>query len=221
MMNVLPSSDQAWNSLENNNHRCECKEGEAHSSQDDIDERKVIIANQYTEVTLFRSWRPLFMVAKFFGLYFVKNYPADDLDDGKKLSWMEWKCPKLQEKRKNAVNKSSVTPSQIWCVIVIILLYSNAFRLFTVIDPKNGFGPILFQQIIVIAWNLLCAINATAMYVGWLKKDALPKYFLVWQELHPHHNEAAMMCKHSFRKKLIIYLFLFFTGIALNVAFRL
>ena len=100
--------------------------------------------------------------------------------------------------------RTSVSGSQIYCGLITACHWINSIRLFSSINPTAGFGHQLFQNLIAISWTVQCSISATALFIGWHKKDALPRYFTLWSELHPEQEEAKRICLMRLRRTVVI-----------------
>jgi len=98
-------------------------------------------------MTIAEGVRPLLASMKLFGLYF--SPPSKDAGDD----------PKEQKSRK--WNAYIIYP-----VAVVVLLWINAIRAFSVFTRTDKFGVVLFNKLILINWCMQCAVSQTAFYAA-------------------------------------------------------
>jgi len=98
------------------------------------------------KMTIAEGLHPLMVSMRLFGLY-VNRRSEDSGDDlGKKSG--KWNA------------------HRIYAVTIVILLWINVVRMFSVFTQEDEFGVILFSKIINVIWSIQCATSQTALYVA-------------------------------------------------------
>ena len=98
------------------------------------------------KTTIEEGLRPLLASMKLFGLYYSRR--SEDAGDD----------PGVKSRRWNAY--------RVYAVTVVILLWINAIRLFTVFTKEDHFGFALFHKLILVIWFFQCAISQSAFYAA-------------------------------------------------------
>ena len=106
-------------------------------NQDDINDTV-----SASKMTIADGLRPLLGSMRLFGLYF--NRPSEDHDE-KSRKW---------------------NVHMIYGAAIVILLWINAVRMFSVFTQEDKFGPFLFNKLIVVTWSIQCAVSQTAFYAA-------------------------------------------------------
>lgn len=96
--------------------------------------------------TIAEGLHPLLVSMGLFGLYFnQRSEVCGDEVDKKSRKW-------------NA--------RRIYAVTIVILLWVNAVRMFSVFTQQEEFGIFLFSKLINVIWSIQCAISQTAFYAA-------------------------------------------------------
>ena len=93
--------------------------------------------------TLMQCLRPLLTSMKLFGMYFIRR--SDDSLDRKWCRCNGW---------------------MIYAVFVLVLLWLNAARMFSVFTSEDAFGMVFLNKMICVIWAIQCAISQTAFYAS-------------------------------------------------------
>ena len=96
--------------------------------------------------TIAEGLRPLLASMRMFGLYF--SPPSEDARDNRKEMSRKW----------NAYI--------IYAIAVVVLLWINAIRAFSVFTHEDEFGFVLLNKFILINWCIQCAVSQTAFYAA-------------------------------------------------------
>ena len=97
-------------------------------------------------MTLEDGLRPLLASMKLFGLYYSRR-SKDAGDD-----------PDMKSRRWNAY--------RVYAVTVVILLWINALRMFSMFTKEDRFGYMFLNKLITITWMTQCAISQSAFYAA-------------------------------------------------------
>ena len=97
-------------------------------------------------MTLEDGLRPLLASMKLFGLYYSRR--SEDAGDD----------PDMKSRRWNAY--------RVYAVTVVILLWINALRMFSVFTKEDQFGYILLNKLTMVTWQIQCAISQSAFYAA-------------------------------------------------------
>jgi len=98
------------------------------------------------KTTIEEGLRPLLASMKLFGLYYSRR--SEDAGDD----------PDVKSRRWNAY--------RVYAVTVVILMWINVLRMFTVFTKENQFGFELFHELIMVIWFVQCAISQSAFYAA-------------------------------------------------------
>ena len=97
-------------------------------------------------MTLEDGLRPLLASMKLFGLYYSPH--SEDAGDD----------PDVKSRRWNAY--------RVYAVTVVILIWINALRMFSVFTKEDQFGYILLNKLTMVTWLIQCAMSQTAFYAA-------------------------------------------------------
>ena len=97
-------------------------------------------------VTIAEGLRPLLTSMQTVGLYFSR--PPEDAGDDRKENSRKW------------------TAYKTYAVAVVVLLWINAVRMFSVFTGEDEFGLLLFDKLIAVAWFVQCAVSQTAFFAA-------------------------------------------------------
>ena len=114
--------------------------------------------SSYSEKVFMDLMRPLLISMKIVGLY--------------------------HERCSLAKGKFRVTPTQVYAIIVIILIAYSASHNLNSLDFRDGFSVDTFYQVIVISWNLFCFANAISCYMAFHKSNQFVGFVIAWGRLH-------------------------------------
>ena len=130
---------------------------------------------QYTDAPLYQVLSPIFIGMKLLGLYHHKQYIVTD------------------EHRSGGINNQHlpvykrITPSRIYAFLVMLILWANVARLFTVFNSEESFNYVLFPKIIGLSFFCHAAMNATSFYRACHKFKNIPEFFYEWTRLHQEY----------------------------------
>ena len=133
----------------------------------------------YTQVELYKTFRPLIFSMRLFGLLHIRQ---------------------SNEKTKNKTRKTSLF-SEIYSHCVIVILGLNFFRMLTMFNSEDGFKSSTFTKLIITSWTLLCFCNAAAYFRACRVFHCLPEFFLEW---HKIQGNACHINLQDVRKTVII-----------------
>ena len=98
------------------------------------------------KMTIADGLRPLLASMKLFGLYF--DLRSEDAGDDREAKSRKW----------NAYI--------IYAVVIVILLWINAVRMFSAFSEEDRFGLVLFNKLIALTWSIQCAVSQIAFYAA-------------------------------------------------------
>ncbi len=134
----------------------------------------------YIKTPMFQPFKCLFYSMKLFGLYHTRAYAAKD-EYGNIIN-----IPPLFKQ---------ITPSFVYQTVILILLWINTLRLFSAFDSGDTFGALLFMKFCTLIWFTLCALNATACWLGSKRSNNIPEFFMEWSRLREDFPEAQSIRK--------------------------
>ncbi len=137
-----------------------------------MDEDTMKPLKHYTDSPIFKAFGPFFIGMKLLGLYHRKEYNKQMYGKDQE------EIPPLRKR---------VTPSSIYSMTIVTLLWLNFFRLLTVLHGQNSFGPALFQKLIMIFFLGLTSICATSCFIACHKYTNLPEFFHEWTKLRQEY----------------------------------
>ena len=128
------------------------------------------------KMTIAEGLRPLLASMKMFGLYFSR--PSKEAgDDAKAAKSRKWNA------------------CVIYAVAVVVLLWINAIRAFTVFTREDAFGVVLFNKFLLINWSIQCAVSQTAFYAA----SFSGRLAIVFDQVLDDH------CARHARKAAVVY----------------
>lgn len=133
---------------------------------------------KYTDTPLFKACYPFFMGMKFFGLFHSKEYlkKGDKQLCSRHSYGMPDATPPLRRR---------ITPSSIYSVIVLVLMWLNLFAQFLAFCSSMSEPPFMIMaQSTMVGYALLIAINAVACFCATHKYTNIPQFFLRWGQMH-------------------------------------
>ena len=149
------------------------------------DQREAVVnfvKQDYQEVPLFKTYRPIFASLKVFGLFFTTTYFCRK---GSCLVTPIW------------------TLSKIYSALIVGASWLFVSRTLLVFTTNDTFGPELLFKLMNLFWVILCATNATSCYRGCARFNSLPNFFLLWDRLNP---DGAPRCMEFCRKRTWVYM---------------
>jgi len=140
--------------------------------------------------TMTECLRPLLTSMRLFGLYFSRQLEnAGDNPDKKSRKWNVW---------------------MIYAVVVVVLLWVNAVRMFSVFTSEDKFDVMLLSKILNVIWMIQCAISQTVFHTS-SYSGALQSVFL--------KMKLSDECAIYLRKIAIVYTAVVWSLITMGSAF--
>ena len=132
-------------------------------------------------------FKPFFISAQLAGLYYPVKYTP--------------------------VGKQKWTLTRVYCAGNMCLLWLSFVRTLAIYDYSNEeFNAILFFKLVASLWVLLCAVQATTLYLSCSEK--FPKFESLWNEI----VKADDSCYHvKLRRNITIYMIIGWLLVCLNV----
>ena len=134
---------------------------------------------EFTETVQFKHFKPFLISMKIFGLNYTKEYCRNNAKE---------------ESIHKPHLRNRVTPSFIFATAILILLWSNFFKLFTCYRNGGEFGAHFFIKTGFVAWTVLCCLNISSCWLGCFRYENLPQFFEKWSNFQQENKETRKQC---------------------------
>ena len=129
----------------------------------------------YSETSLYKAMKPLFISLKIVGLYHSRNY-GSVTECMKKVE-----CNQQGTSHKPLkVTKRNVSVSQVYSWFIFIVLLLGFIRMIPMYIGNFSFSYILFTKLMVHTYVLLCVLGNVAFLRASHRYEGLPKFFIEW-----------------------------------------
>ncbi|ELT97787.1 hypothetical protein CAPTEDRAFT_210189 [Capitella teleta] len=149
-----------------------------------------------TGLLLYNTMLPFVRSMQMFGLYFNSAE----------------KCKDTRPER----GKSVWSVAKIYSTCILIIIWFNQLRFWSIFSGGDQMGPELFEKLIFVSWFSHCAANITSMYYACSSVDGMEAFLFTW---HRIHSVECSLNLADYGKKTSIYVAAAWIFWACNVAF--